>query len=87
MKWLPYILFEKCINILALEKASPWNRHCAKCIGTLSFPIHVRMHTVDSCHMTDGRTGSAWQRDGVVSNERRRRPVIMSRVTPQTNID
>jgi len=45
------------------------------------------MHTVDSRHMTDGRTGSARQRDGVVSNERRRRPVIMSRVTPQTNID
>ena len=29
----------KCINILALEMASPGNRHCANCIGALSFPI------------------------------------------------
>jgi len=34
---LPYILFEKYIHILALEMASPGNRHCASCIGTLSF--------------------------------------------------
>jgi len=27
-------LFDK-----ALERASPWNQHCASCIGTLSFPI------------------------------------------------
>jgi len=27
------------INILALEMASPGNRHCANCIGTLSFPM------------------------------------------------
>jgi len=27
------------IYILALESASPANRHCANCIGTLSFPI------------------------------------------------
>jgi len=27
------------INILALEMASQENRHCAKCIGTLSFPL------------------------------------------------
>jgi len=25
--------------ILALEMASPWNQHCASCIGTRSFPI------------------------------------------------
>ena len=31
--------FEKYINILALEMASPVNRHCANCIGALSFPI------------------------------------------------
>jgi len=36
-----YILFEKCIYILALEMASPGNQHCASCIGTLSFPIDV----------------------------------------------
>jgi len=33
-KLLPYILFEKYINILALEMDSPGNRHCASCIGT-----------------------------------------------------
>jgi len=37
MKLLPCILFEK--YILALEMASPENRHCASCIGTLSFPM------------------------------------------------
>ena len=35
MKLLRYILFEKYINILALEMASPGNRHCASCIGAL----------------------------------------------------
>jgi len=34
-----FILFEKYINILALEMVSPGNRHCADCIGTLSFPV------------------------------------------------
>jgi len=38
MKLLPNILFEKYINILALEMASAGNRHCANCIGALSFP-------------------------------------------------
>jgi len=38
MKLLQYILFEKYINILALGMASAGNRHCANCIGTLSFP-------------------------------------------------
>ena len=36
-----YILFEKCIDILELEMASPGNQHCANCIGTLSFPLAV----------------------------------------------
>jgi len=36
-----YILFEKYINILSLEMAIPMNRHCAICIGALSFPIRV----------------------------------------------
>jgi len=40
-KLLPHILFEKYIYILALEKASPENRHCADCIGTLSFRIFL----------------------------------------------
>jgi len=34
-----YILFEKNINISELELASPGNRHCANCIGALSFSI------------------------------------------------
>jgi len=38
---LPYISFEKYINISALEMARPGNRHCANCIGTLSSPIHI----------------------------------------------
>jgi len=46
IKLLPYILFrKKYINILALEMASSWgNRHCASCIGTLSFVLTVRAH-------------------------------------------
>jgi len=39
MKLLPYFLFEKCVYILALEKAGPGNRHCVSCIGTISFPV------------------------------------------------
>ena len=39
IKLLPYILFEKCIYIFALEMTSPGNQHCASCIDTLSFPI------------------------------------------------
>ena len=31
--------------MLALEMASPGNRHCASCIGALSFPI------VSSCYV------------------------------------
>jgi len=34
-----YFIFEKYIYISALEMASPGNRHCANCIGTLSFPV------------------------------------------------
>jgi len=36
-KLFRYILFEKYINISALEMASPWIEHCASCIGALSF--------------------------------------------------
>jgi len=39
----PYILFYKYINILTLEMASSGNRHCANCVGTLSFPILARI--------------------------------------------
>jgi len=45
---LQYILFEKYINILALEMASPGNRHCVNCIGTLSFPVAVSKLCVKS---------------------------------------
>jgi len=34
-----FYLKKKSVNILASEMASPKNRHCANCIGTLSFPI------------------------------------------------
>jgi len=39
MKLRPFILFEKYINTLAFEMASPGNWHCANYIGALSFPI------------------------------------------------
>ena len=39
IKLFPCILFQRYICILALAMASPGNGHCAKCIGTLSFPI------------------------------------------------
>jgi len=39
IKFLPYILFEKYIYILALKMASSGNQHCTNCIGALSFPI------------------------------------------------
>ena len=42
-------VFEKNIQILALEMASPGNQHCANCIGTLSFPM-------ETGGRTDGRT-------------------------------
>jgi len=48
IKLLPYILFEKCIYILALEMASPGNQYCASCIGTLSFTSDYKQHT-DNC--------------------------------------
>jgi len=38
-KLLPRILSKTYINILALKMASPVNRYCANCIGTISFPI------------------------------------------------
>jgi len=37
--YMYYILFEKYIYISGLEQASPGNRHCAICIGTLSLPV------------------------------------------------
>jgi len=37
IKLLPCISFEKYTYMLALEMASPGNRHCANCIGALSF--------------------------------------------------
>jgi len=41
---LPDILSEKYIYILPLEMASPGNRHCANCIGTLSFSVDELRH-------------------------------------------
>jgi len=39
-----YILLQKYIYILALEMSSAGNRHCANCIGTLSFPMYNVVH-------------------------------------------
>ena len=39
----------KYVYILALEMASPWNQHCANCIGTLSFPIVSDWQSMTSC--------------------------------------
>jgi len=49
-------LFEKYIDILALEMASPWNRHCANCIGALSFGGYCTPERV-SRSVTMGRPG------------------------------
>jgi len=35
----PYILYENCIYLLAIEMASPGNQHCANCFGALSIPV------------------------------------------------
>ena len=43
---LPYILFVTNVHTLALEMACRGNRHCANCIGTLSFHILI----CKSCH-------------------------------------
>ena len=43
-----YILFEKCINILALEMPSRENHHCANCIGALSFPVPFSTRSSDN---------------------------------------
>ena len=45
-KLLSYILFEKYIYILALEMASPENRHCDSCIGTVSLRTGQEQHGV-----------------------------------------
>jgi len=47
IKLLRYIVFEKHINILALEMASPESWHCAICIGTLFVPclLVIPQHT------------------------------------------
>ena len=36
-----YFFEKKNIYNLSLEMASPGNRHCASCIGTLSIPTEV----------------------------------------------
>jgi len=42
IKLLRYILFEKYINISALEMASRGNRHCVICIGAFSLPVGTK---------------------------------------------
>ena len=41
IKLFSYILFQKYINILALEMGSPGNRHCVSCIDALSFAMDM----------------------------------------------
>ena len=42
------VLFDK---IASVEMASPTNRHCVNCIGTLSFPMNGLMNGLStSCH-------------------------------------
>ena len=57
-----YILFEKCIYILALEMASSGNRHCANCIGTLSFRISASQRAVVVLCGREGNRGSGVSR-------------------------
>jgi len=59
IKLLPYVLFEKCINILALEVASPGNRLCANCIGALSFPVGCVVSQTAAGTKTRGTGGGA----------------------------
>ena len=67
MKLLPHILFQKCIFIIALEMASPGNRHCAICIGTPSFP-HYSQQRPQQRHFTgdfgDGRCQRCYHERG-----------------------
>jgi len=55
----PHVLLEKNINILALEMASPGNRHCADGIGALSFPIGRARQRHDLIGCGETRTVSA----------------------------
>jgi len=53
---LPYTLSEKCIYMISVEMSSAWfNRHCASCIGTLSFHIS-RSRTSLRDRQTDRQT-------------------------------
>ena len=49
-------LIWKYIYILAVESASLRNRHCADCIGTLSFPIQTAMYHVLTVTESTSRT-------------------------------
>ena len=69
--FLPYILFEKYIHILALEMASPENQHCINCIGTLSFAI-VTVH-IDAINQGQRSCGSTVR----VETDGRTRPIAL----------
>jgi len=45
-KFLPYILYEKYIYILASEMANPGKQHSASCVGALSFLVYDRVNDV-----------------------------------------
>jgi len=46
------------IYILALKMASKWNRHCASCIGTISFPMTA------GAYLDEGGCGDRAERVG-----------------------
>jgi len=67
---LLYILFEKYVHILALEMASPGNRHCANCIGIRSFPtglVSGHTHTHPFNGPFSGTTRVSWYQKGKTS--------------------
>ena len=50
---LPCVLLDKYTYILAQEMASSGNRHCANCIGTLSFAMHQSICRLRQCTADD----------------------------------
>jgi len=75
MKLLPYIVFKKHINILALEMTSPGNRHCDNCINALSFPIRVVV-------MVDVRISYGWGEASTDKKREKKMRVPMSYTQP-----
>ena len=80
MKLLPYIVFKKHINILALEMTSPGNRHCDNCINALSFPIMVVV-------MVDVRISYGWGEASTDKKNEKKRCGCPCRIHSQPRCD